>query len=137
MQEQGLGLTGMVDERTAANLGGILGVHEIVIGKITDILYVPERTRSKQISQTGTIRVASGTETYTDSSGKVKTRTKYVDKMCLPRLLIKQREFRINQWVIPIIDAQTAAIKREGQVFLTRSPNSKQSGENTAGTRRR
>ena len=115
MQEQGLGLTGMVDERTAANLGGILGVHEIVIGKITDILYVPERTRSKNISQTGTIRVASGTETYTDSSGKVKTRTKYVDKNVSAMVTHYNRESSASiSGSYQIIDAQTAAIKRGG-----------------------
>ena len=60
MEEQHLGLTGLVDEQTAASLGQVLGVHEIVVGKITDILHVPERTWSKKIAQTGTIRVESG-----------------------------------------------------------------------------
>ena len=59
MQEQGLVLTGIVDERTAANLGGILGVHEMVIGKITQVRYTPPRTKKNTVTQKGTIEVAS------------------------------------------------------------------------------
>lgn len=131
MEEQGLGLTGMVDERTAANLGGILGVHEIVIGKITDILYVPERTRSKKIAQKGTISVASGTETYTDSSGKVKTRTKYVKKNVSATVTHYNRESSASiSGSYQIIDAQTAAIKRGGTgVFNEKSEFKAEWGE--------
>lgn len=115
MQEQRLGLTGMVDSQTAANLGQVLGVHEIVIGKITDILYVPAKPRSKKIAQSRTLRVASGTETYTDSNGKVKTRTKYVDKKVSAMVVHYTVESSAQiSGSYQIIDAQTAEIKRGG-----------------------
>lgn len=44
MQEQALGLTGVIDQQTAVELGMVLGVHEIVTGKITQVIYTPERT---------------------------------------------------------------------------------------------
>lgn len=112
MQEQRLGLTGLIDEQTAANLGQVLGVHEIVIGKITDIHHVPERTRSKKIAQTGTISVESGTETYTDSSGKVKTRKKYVDKKVSATVTHYNRESSASiRGSYQILDVQTAVLK--------------------------
>ena len=116
MQEQGLGLTGMVDERTAANLGGILGVHEMVIGKITQIRYTPARTKEATVAQKATIRVQQGTETYTDSSGKVKTRAKYVDKNVSAKVIHYTRESSAS--IIgsyQIIDVETAVLKGSGR----------------------
>ena len=116
MQEQGLGLTGIVNEQTAANLGGILGVHEMVIGKITQIRYTPARTKEATVAQKATIRVASGTETYTDSSGKVKTRTKWVDKNVSARVTHYTRESSAS--IIgsyQIIDVETAVLKGSGR----------------------
>lgn len=116
MEEQHLGLTGLVDAQTAASLGQVLGVHEIVVGKITDILHVGARTRTKQIPQSGTIRVASGTETYTDSSGKVRTRTKYVDKKVSATVTHHMRESSASiTGSYQILDAQTAVIKTSGR----------------------
>lgn len=116
MQEQGLGLTGIVNEQTAANLGGILGVHEMVIGKITQIRYTPARTKEATVAQTGTIRVQQGTETYTDSSGKVKTRAKYVDKNVSAKVFHYTRESSAS--IIgsyQIIDVETAVLKGSGR----------------------
>lgn len=48
MQEQRLGLTGFIDEKTATKLGKILGVKEIVTGKITQITASRERTTPKR-----------------------------------------------------------------------------------------
>ena len=116
MQEQGLGLTGIVNEQTAANLGGILGVHEMVIGKITQIRYTPARTKSSTVAQTGTIRVQQGTETYTDSSGKVKTRPKYVNQNVSAKVIHYTRESSAS--IIgsyQIIDVETAVLKGSGR----------------------
>ena len=116
MQEQRLGLTGLIDEQTAANLGKVLGVHEMVIGKITQIVYVPERTRDSRVAQKGTIRVQEGTETYTDSKGNVKERAKYVRKNVSARVTHYTRESSAS--IIgsyQIIDVQTAAIRGSGR----------------------
>lgn len=51
MREHKLGLTGIMDEKTAMSLGKILGVKEIITGKITSITYAPERTITRSIPQ--------------------------------------------------------------------------------------
>ena len=48
MQEQKLGMTGFVDGKTATQLGKILGVKEIVTGKITQIAASREKTTPKR-----------------------------------------------------------------------------------------
>ena len=53
IREQQLGLSDLVDEQTAVQMGRILGVHEIVTGKITQIIYVPERITEKTEKQKG------------------------------------------------------------------------------------
>ena len=112
MQEQRLGLTGLIDEQTAANLGKVLGIHEMVIGKITQIIYVPQRTRKTTVDQEKTLRIQSGTETYTDSKGKTRKRKKHVKKNVSARVAHYTRESSAS--IIgsyQIIDAQTAAIR--------------------------
>lgn len=48
MREQKLGMTGFIDEKTATRLGKVLGVHEIVTGKITHITPSREKTTPKR-----------------------------------------------------------------------------------------
>ena len=67
LQEQKLGLTGLLDEKTAAELGKILGVHEIVTGQITQIIYEPARTTRRNERQKKTITVKTGKDQYTES----------------------------------------------------------------------
>lgn len=115
MREQRLDLTEIVDEQTAANLGEILGVHEIVIGEITKILYVPERTKGNTVTRTGTVRVESGTETYTDKEGKIKTRKTYADEKVSARFTHYTKESSAS--IIgsyQIIDVQTAGVRDSG-----------------------
>ncbi len=112
MQEQQLGLTGIIDQQTAARLGGLLGVHEMVIGKITQIIYVPERTRQTTVPQETIIRVKSGTERYTDKNGKIKKRPKYRDKNISAQVTHYTKESSAS--IIgsyQIIDVQTAVIR--------------------------
>ncbi len=112
MREQRLDLTEIVDEQTAANLGKVLDVHEIVTGEITKILYVPERTKGNTVTRTGTVRVKSGTETYTDKEGKIKTRTKYVDEEVSARVTHYTRESSASIiGAYRIIDVQTGVVK--------------------------
>jgi len=49
--EQKLGTSGVIDISTATQVGGILGVHEILTGQITKISVTPEQTTSKSIQQ--------------------------------------------------------------------------------------
>lgn len=47
MAEQKLGITGFIDDKSAIEMGKILGVHEILTGTITRINVTPERTVNK------------------------------------------------------------------------------------------
>ena len=55
MQEQRLGTTGLIDQNTAVKLGKLLGVHEIVTGKITQITVSPEQTSARNIREKATV----------------------------------------------------------------------------------
>ncbi len=75
--EQKLGLSGMVNEETAMEVGALLGVHEIITGKITQIIYSPVQTVNRDYKQTS--KVVVKTEKYKDKEGKTKTRKIYGD----------------------------------------------------------
>jgi len=60
LQEQDLGQSGIVDSQTAADIGKVLGVHEMVTGKISQIIYIPPATVTKNVSREK--EVATGTE---------------------------------------------------------------------------
>jgi len=51
LAEQKLGMSGVIDVNTATQVGKILGVHEILTGRITQIAVTPERTTTKLIKQ--------------------------------------------------------------------------------------
>jgi hypothetical protein len=67
MREQQFEASGVVDLTTAAKLGKLLGSHDILTGRITQILYTPEKTVSRQVQQEATVVLR--TETYKDSAG--------------------------------------------------------------------
>ncbi len=75
--EQKLGLSGMVNEETAMEVGALLGVHEIITGKITQIIYSPVQTVHRDYKETS--KVVVKTEKYKDKEGKTKTRKIYGD----------------------------------------------------------
>jgi len=75
LEEQKLGLSGLVSDQTAVEVGAILGVHEILTGKITQIIYSPVRTVDRDFKETKKIVIK--TEKYQDSEGKTKTRNVY------------------------------------------------------------
>lgn len=79
IQEQKLGLTGLVDEQSAQRVGEILGVDEIVVGSINYIDYNAPPVREERLLREKTVRRSAGKETYIDKNGKEKTRTKYVN----------------------------------------------------------
>lgn len=77
LAEQKLGLSGMVNDETAVEVGAILGVHEILTGKITQVIYSPVRTVNREFKEVK--RVVIDTEKYKDDEGKTKTRKIYGD----------------------------------------------------------
>lgn len=76
MQEQKLGLSGVIDEKTAMSLGKILGVNEIITGKITGIIYTPERTTNTNVNQSAQVAVGERVSGYT-KKGREITETVY------------------------------------------------------------
>ena len=77
LAEQKLGLTGLLNEESAMEVGEILGVHEIITGKITQIIYTPVQTVHREYKQSK--KVVVKTEKYKDKDGKTKTRKIYAD----------------------------------------------------------
>ncbi|NQV15756.1 hypothetical protein HQ531_09900 [bacterium] len=75
LEEQKLGLTGLLDEETTMEVGAILGVHEIITGKITQVIYTPVQTVHREYKQHN--KVVIKTEKYKDKEGKTKTRKVY------------------------------------------------------------
>ena len=111
--EQDLSLVGLVDKQTVASIGKILGVHEIVIGQITQILYIPPETKRTTLNRKRTEHKKTGTEKYVDKNGKTKTRPKYSDVTVTAKLLHYQLESSVS--IIgsyKILDAQTAELKK-------------------------
>jgi len=75
--EQKLGLSGLVNDETAVEVGEILGVHEIITGKITQIIYTPVQTVHRDFRVTKNVVIR--TEKYKNKEGKTKTRKIYGD----------------------------------------------------------
>jgi len=75
--EQKLGLSGMVNDETAMEVGALLGVHEILTGKITQIIYTPVQKVHRDYKESKNIVVKR--EKYKNSEGKTKTRKIYAD----------------------------------------------------------
>ncbi len=111
--EQDLNLADLLDRRTVAGLGNVLGVHEIVVGQITQIIYIPPETKLTTLNRKKTVRKKTGTERYVDKNGNVKTRPKYSDVTLTAKLLHYELKSSIS--IIgsyKILDAQTAELKK-------------------------
>ncbi|MDP6967451.1 MAG: CsgG/HfaB family protein [Candidatus Marinimicrobia bacterium] len=72
MREQALAQSGVIDAQMAVDVGKILGVHEIVTGKITQIIVTPERTTEDTYKESR--RVIIRKERYVNDEGKEKMR---------------------------------------------------------------
>ena len=108
MQEQKLGFTGIIDEKTLVDLGNVLGVHEILTGKITQIIYTPERTISRNVRQKESVVVRQ--EKYKDSKGKTRTKNIYGDVYANVKIYTRTTSAKIAG-SYKIIDVKTAKLK--------------------------
>jgi len=68
LAEHRLQYSGLVDEQTAVRVGELLGVHELLAGQITQIVYAAPRTTQGSITRTA--RVVVRKEKYRDEKGK-------------------------------------------------------------------
>jgi hypothetical protein len=109
MREQQLGLSGVIDQQTAIELGRILGVHELLTGRITQISYTAPRTASSNISERNEVVV--GEETYYDKDGKKKRRAKWGEVTATVTKYVKTASSSING-SYSIIEVSTARIKK-------------------------
>jgi len=109
MEEQKLGLTGLINEETAVELGKVLGVHEILTGKITQIIHIPEKTIRKNVKKKANVVVRK--EEYKDSKGKTKTRNIRGDVFANVTVHTKTAGGKITG-SYNIIDVTTAKLKK-------------------------
>ncbi len=109
LQEQDLGQSGIVGSQTAADIGKVLGVHEIVTGKISQIIYIPPATVTRNESREK--EVATGTEKYTDSNGKAQQRTVYGKVRATVYIHTRTASASISG-SYAIVEARTARLKR-------------------------
>ena len=119
MLEQDLRYTGQFDERTVTGIGGVVGVHELVVGQITQIIYKPPTPKSRTFTRRATIQVSSGTETYVEN-GKRKERTKYSKKRVSAQVThthVESSATIIGSY--KILDVKTGTLK-EAQRFTTK-----------------
>lgn len=72
LAEQKLSLSGLMDESTTAELGGLAGVNAIIVGKVTQANV--DRQRMDPVARSYSKEVKVGEEKYTDDEGKEKTR---------------------------------------------------------------
>jgi hypothetical protein len=113
MAEQNLSYTGRFDERTVASIGGVAGVHELVVGQITQIIYKDPNPKHRRWDRQKTIKVPSGTERYVDKNGNTKTRTKYSNQRVSARVTHTQVESSVTiVGSYKILDVKTGALKK-------------------------
>lgn len=72
LAEQKLSLSGLLDESTTAELGGLAGVNSIIVGNVTQAS--ADRQRLDPVARTYEKKIKVGEEKYTDENGKEKTR---------------------------------------------------------------
>ena len=110
LEEQKLQVSALVDERTAVEVGRLLGVHEILLGKITQILYVPPRTvRKPPVKRKA--RVVVRKEKYKDEKGVEHTKDVYGDVYATVIPYFKRSEASIIG-SYKIVEVKTAKIKK-------------------------
>ena len=111
LQEQRMSASGMLDETTAAHIGEVLGVHEIMTGKISQVVYIAPKIYST--SETEKKRVVTGQEEYQDEDGNTKTKDVYGDVECSFTKYVKSTNAQIT-CSYSIIDVNTGKIKKQG-----------------------
>ena len=113
MAEQDLSFTERFNAETVASIGKVLGVHEIVVGQLTQIVYTPAQTKRKTWDRQTTIRKKTGTERYIDKNGKTQRRDKYSRVKVSARVTHYQVESSVSiVGSYKILDAQTAVLKK-------------------------
>lgn len=113
LQEQQLGASGLVDESSAAEVGQLLGAHEILSGKILQVEVVPARVSSVQLKESATVEIEKGEaeteDTEDEDTPPVKIKQ---DVQCLYIKYTKTASVRITA-SYAIIEVSTGKIKTQ------------------------
>lgn len=110
LDEQRLAASGLVDANTASAIGALVGAHEILTGKITQIAYIAPRISRQTISEQRRIR--TGREEYVDEDGFTRTRDIYSDVEASFTRYTKATSARITA-TYNIVDVATGRIIRQ------------------------
>ncbi|MEE9166520.1 MAG: CsgG/HfaB family protein [Candidatus Neomarinimicrobiota bacterium] len=113
MEEHRLTLAGIVDEESAVQLGKILGIHEILTGRITQVIYTPTTTLEKNVEREA--RIVVGKEKYKDSKGNIRTKEVYEKVSAVATIYTRTAAAKITG-SFRIIDVETARLKK-GESF--------------------
>lgn len=111
LSEQRLAASGLVDENTASQIGVLVGAHEILTGKITQIAYVPARVTRQ--NETDSRRIVTGREEYVDDQGNTQTKDIYAEVECNWTRYTKTVSAQITG-TYNIIEVSSGRIKRQG-----------------------
>ena len=120
LAEQDLSRTRWLDRKTAASIGNVLGIHEIVVGQITQIIYTPPQIEETRFDRRARVKKRTGTETYVDKKGRTKKRPKYSEVRISARVVHYQLLSSVS--IIgsyKILDAQTAELKKADNFTTT------------------
>ena len=112
LREQKLMVTDIIDEKSAIQAGKILGVHEIVTGKITQIVVTPERTVDSNLTENG--RVCQQVS-YINEEGKERTKCNWIPVQARVTIYTRTAGASISG-SSNIIEIKTAKVK-DSQAF--------------------
>jgi hypothetical protein len=113
LSEQQLSASGLINESTSANIGELVGAHEILTGKILQIIYTAPRTTSVDLKESANVVVSQ--ETYTDENGEEKTRDVRGDVFCNYKKFTKSASLKMTV-SYTIVDVATGKIKLQETV---------------------
>ncbi|MBF89011.1 MAG: hypothetical protein CMG75_04990 [Candidatus Marinimicrobia bacterium] len=109
LSEQAISQSGIVDENSSIEAGKLLSVHQIVNGKITQIIYSPPENSWKKRKESKKIQV--GKEKYTDEDGNQKERKIYETVEAEVKFYKRSTSARIT-CSYTIVDVETSKILR-------------------------
>jgi hypothetical protein len=111
MGEQQLQASGLVDPATAVRLGRLLGCHDILTGRITEILVTPAATRrtTSELER----EVVDRVETYVDSFGIEQRREVKVKAKAVLNVFTKSATARMTG-SYSVVNVGTAAVGNSG-----------------------
>lgn len=111
--EQKLGASGLLDDRTATKIGQLVGVHEIITGKLTQIIVSPQQTTTRNYLQQA--RICDRQREVVDNKGKKHSECVYDDIQAQVTQYHRTAGVTITG-SYTVIDVKTGAVKDTRQL---------------------